>query len=46
MNKSLTIIETLLPTLRTSGEYAVNIQSRIQAQPSKEADNFYAAALS
>lgn len=45
MNKSLTIIETLLPTLRTSGEYAVNIQSRIQAQPSKEADNFYATAL-
>jgi len=45
MNQSLTIIETLLPTLRTSGEYAVNIQSRIQAQPSKEADNFYADAL-
>ncbi|MBL1208293.1 inositol monophosphatase family protein [Geminocystis sp. GBBB08] len=39
------IIETLLPTLRLAGKYAVHIQNRIQAQPSKEADNFYSSAL-
>lgn len=42
---ALDIIQSLLPTLKLAGEYALNIQSRIQAQPSKEADNFYSSAL-
>lgn len=42
---ALDIINSLLPTLRLAGEYALNLQSRIQAQPSKEADNFYSSAL-
>jgi fructose-1,6-bisphosphatase/inositol monophosphatase family enzyme len=46
--EALDIIKTLLPTLRLAGDYACNIQSQIQAQPSKSeyGDNFYATALS
>ena len=41
------IFETLLPYLKTAGEYAVQIQSRINEQPDKaDMPNFFAAALS
>lgn len=41
-----TILEALLPQLRVAAAYADQIQSRIVSQPSKETDNFLAAALS
>ncbi|MDX2099830.1 MAG: inositol monophosphatase family protein [Leptolyngbyaceae cyanobacterium bins.59] len=40
------ILETLFPFLKVAAAYAHQIQSRIAAHPSKEADNFFAAALS
>jgi len=42
------ILETLLPYLKTAGNYARQIQPRIATQPAKAADsdNFFAAALS
>lgn len=40
------ILETLLPHLRVAAAYADQIQSRIQAHPAKEAENFFGAALS
>ncbi|HEY9737584.1 MAG TPA: inositol monophosphatase family protein [Trichocoleus sp.] len=40
------ILADLLPQLRLAGAYACEIQSRIVSQPSKDADNFFGAALS
>ncbi|MBD0334236.1 MAG: inositol monophosphatase family protein [Cyanobacteria bacterium Co-bin13] len=40
------ILETLLPQLRVAAAYACEIQSRIASLPSKDADNFFGAALS
>ncbi|MFM7428154.1 MAG: inositol monophosphatase family protein [Elainella sp.] len=40
------ILAALLPQLRIAAAYAQQIQTRIVAQPSKETDNFLAAALS
>lgn len=40
------ILETLLPHLRVAAAYARRIQSRISAQPSKDAESFFGAALS
>lgn len=46
--EAIDIIKTLLPTIKLAGDYAVNIQSQIQAQPEKSeyGENFYATALS
>lgn len=42
----LEIIKTLLPILKLAGQYACNIQSKIQTQPDKDyGENFYATAL-
>jgi myo-inositol-1(or 4)-monophosphatase len=41
-----TILEAILPQLRIAAAYAHQIQSRIKAQPSKDTQNFLAAALS
>lgn len=40
------ILATLLPHLRVAAAYARQIQARIVAHPAKQADNFFAAALS
>jgi 3'-phosphoadenosine 5'-phosphosulfate (PAPS) 3'-phosphatase len=47
-NRALEILETLLPHLRASAEYAAHIQKQIAHQPDKSAPdgNHFAAALS
>ncbi|MBF2046808.1 MAG: inositol monophosphatase family protein [Leptolyngbya sp. IPPAS B-1204] len=40
------ILESLLPHLRVAAAYARQIQAQIVAHPAKQADNFFAAALS
>ncbi|MGP1385808.1 MAG: inositol monophosphatase family protein [Thainema sp.] len=40
------ILATLLPTLKLAARYAQQIQPHIRAQPSKDYDNIFAAALS
>lgn len=40
------ILSTLLPMLKLAARYAQQIQSQIRAQPSKDYDNIFAAALS
>lgn len=50
MNNNLTplsIIKALFPTLKLAGDYACEIQNKVQPQPEKQeyGDNFYATAL-
>ena len=40
------ILETLFPHLKVAAGYARQIQAKIAARPAKEADSFFAAALS
>lgn len=44
--KTYEILEYLLPHLITASRYSRRIQPQIASQPSKEADNIFAAALS